>query len=117
MVHIRSDTMRQLFLFGGSLGAQFGPTSRSFLAAAGGKAGRIALLFMSGAPGWERFFPLYRDPWAAEGVGEVVPILPEPDGTLSSASLAELERATGIFMCGGDTRVYNGSTPRGRLGK
>lgn len=89
------------------MGPEFGPTSRPFLAAAGGKASRIALLFMSGAPGWERFLPLYRDPWVAEGVGEVVPMLPEPDGSLSAAALAELKRATGIFMCGGDTRVYH----------
>lgn len=99
--------MRQLFLFGGSMGPQFGPTARPFLRAAGGKEGRIALLFMSGAPGWERFLPLYRDPWLAEGGGEVVPILPEADGRLSDAALSELKRATGIFMCGGDTRVYH----------
>lgn len=88
------------------MGAQFGPTSRPFLEAAGGEAGRIALLFMSGAPGWERFLPLYRDPWLANGGGEVVPILPGPGGILSPESLAEIKRATGIFMCGGDTRVY-----------
>lgn len=98
------------------MGPEFGPTSRPFLAAAGGKASRIALLFMSGAPGWERFLPLYRDPWVIEGVGEVVPILPEPDGSLSTAALAELKRATGIFMCGGDTRVYHRVYAQGEVG-
>lgn len=110
------SSVRQLFLFGGSLGPQFGPTARPFLRAAGGKEGRIALLFPSGAPGWDRFLPLYRDPWLAEGGGEVVPILPEADGRLSPAALAELKRATGIFMCGGDTRVYYRVYAQGEVG-
>jgi cyanophycinase len=61
---------------------------------------------MSGALGWERWLPMYQDPWLAAGVSQVVPILPQADGSLDEAALDGLRRATGIFMCGGDTRVY-----------
>jgi cyanophycinase len=98
--------LRQLFLFG-SLTVHFAQNSRPFLTAAGGREARIALLFPSGAPGWERYLPVYQDPWTEAGVGQVVPILPQPDGSLDEAALDELRRATGIFMCGGDTRIYH----------
>lgn len=40
-----------------------------------------------------------------------------PDGRLSPEALAELKRATGLFMCGGDTRVYQRVYAQGEVGE
>lgn len=99
--------MRRLFLFGGRAD-NFEVTSQPFIQAAGGRHAQIALLLASGNPGWDRNLAWYRDPWLRAGVQRVVPIYPHADqSSLDDAALAQLARCTGIFMCGGDTRLYH----------
>ena len=95
--------MRQVFLYS-DLTDTFEENSRPFVVAAGGGSARIAF-GMSGAPGWERHLPRYRDPWLHLGAAEVVPLVPV-GGVLPAEALAELARCTGVFIGGGDTRVY-----------
>lgn len=99
--------MRRLFFFGGRAD-NFARTSQRFIEAAGGRRAEIALLIASGNPGWDRNLAWYRDPWLRAGAQRVVPIYPQGDQSgLDDAALAQLARSTGIFMCGGDTRLYH----------
>lgn len=99
--------MRRLFFYGGRAD-NFITTSQPFISAAGGRNARIALLFPSGAEGWDRNLAWYCDPWRELGAKEIIPVHPA-DGVdeLTEADLREISRATGIFMCGGDTRLYH----------
>jgi cyanophycinase len=99
--------MRQLFLYGGRAD-NFEQTSQPFIEAAGGHGARIALLFPTGALGWDRNLSWYADPWLQLGVAEVVSIHPVGEtARLDDATLSDLQSCTGIFMCGGDTRLYH----------
>lgn len=93
-----------IYLFS-DLGATFERNSAPFVAEAGGARARIGVLM--GAPtGWEPYFPRYRDPWLRLGAGEVVPVV--PGGVLDA-----LSTASGIFVCGGDTRLYHAAYAHG----
>jgi cyanophycinase len=105
--------MRRLFLYGGQAD-NFAETSRPFIEAAGGPGARIALLFPTGAPGWDRNLAWYRDPWLRLGA-TVIPLHPQGDQTdLDDEALGTLARATGIFICGGETRRYHRVYVEGR---
>lgn len=97
---------RRLFFYGGRAG-NFAQTSTPFIAAAGGRGARVALLFASGDPGWDRNLDWYRQPWIDLGA-TVIPVHPEPGSTrLSHQALETLRTCTGIFMSGGETRRYH----------
>lgn len=96
---------RRLYLYGG-FADNFAAITTPFIAAAGGEQARIALLF-PGGDGWERFVGRYRDPWLQLGAATVTVVVPGPNGELSPESLTVMADATGIFMGGGDTRVYH----------
>lgn len=99
--------MRRLFFYGGRAD-NFITTSEPFIRAAGGRTARIAMLFPGGGEGWDRNLAWYCDPWRELGVGEIIPVHPA-DGAdeLTDADLTQIRSATGIFMCGGDTRLYH----------
>ena len=98
---------RQLFLYGGRT-ENFAVTIRPFIAAAGGARARIALLFSTGAAGWDRHLAQYRGPSLEAGAEEVVAIHPlAGTPTLGAEAHAYLSQCTGLFMCGGDTRLYH----------
>ena len=93
------------FLFGG-MSADFGELSGVFVAAAGGAAARIALLVGRHEAG-ERDLPRFQEAWQRLGP-RIDPVAPEPgDQTLSPAALRTIAGSTGIFVCGGDTRLYH----------
>lgn len=96
--------MSQLFLHGGTF-STFAETTAGFVAAAGGKEARIGLLFTYG---WERVRELYSAPLLAHGAGSVEVIAPKPgEQALDQAALEQLRQCTGLYMGGGDTRVYH----------
>jgi cyanophycinase-like exopeptidase len=98
--------MKAAFLFGG-MTETFEACSAEFVRTAGGRSAVIALLLMGGE-NWERHVPRYRDPWRRLGAADVVPIVPAAGATaLSTDAIASLRRCTGIFIGGGDTRVYH----------
>jgi cyanophycinase len=78
-----------------------------FLAAAGGRAARIALL-LQGGERWPQYVPHYSEPWVHRGVTSVQPVAPGSDGMLDLDRTREILRwATGIFIGGGDTPRYH----------
>jgi cyanophycinase len=98
--------MGRLFLFG-DVADNFEAVSTAFVEAAGGRSARIALL-LAGGPDWERYVPRYRDPWMRLGAAEVIPIAPlGEDLRLDVSQIAQLERCSGVFIGGGDTRRYH----------
>ena len=107
--------MGRVFLYSDVTEA-FEETSAPFVAAAGGRAARLAWLVAS-PTGWEPFLAGCRDPWLRLGAAEVVPILPAGDPpAFPAAMLDELQRCTGVFVCGGDTRRYHALCVRGPAG-
>ena len=107
--------MGAVFLYS-NLTPAFRATSAPFVAAAGGRAARIAWAVAS-ATGWERFLPRYWEPWRELGAREVVPIVPTGDpARLSADALRGLATCSGIFVCGGDTRAYHALYVQGPAG-
>ena len=95
---------RRLFLLGGS--AAFQVTADDFVHAAGGREARIVLLLQGGRD-WQRYVPEYTNPWTARGVQYHDVIVPDDAGRLNLDSVVpQLERATGIFIGGGNTAAY-----------
>ena len=96
---------RRLFLLGGD-SAAFELIADEFVAAAGGPEAAIALLLIGGE-GWERHRPAYLAPWQERGVECCSLIVPGAEGRLDvGAAVAELRRATGMVVGGGDTLRY-----------
>jgi len=93
------------FLLGGS--DAYEAMADEFLAAAGGRAARIALLLPDGERLSQRL-EHYCEPWTRRGVSAVLPVFPEANGMLNLNHTREiLQAATGIFAGGGDTPVYH----------
>ncbi len=98
--------MRRLFWYGGTFD-NFGATAAPFVSAAGGASARIGLLFAAPS-GWEPYLDRYQQPFLELGAESVTVICP-PTGSdhLDSAGLEQLRACTGLFMGGGDTRLYH----------
>ncbi len=95
---------KALFLFGDQRD-NFCDTSGPFLEAAGGASARIAMLTEGGARAKE-YVARITVPWKDIGV-EVVTVGPtERAGEPDDEMVRSLRECTGIFMCGGDTRIY-----------
>ena len=98
--------MARVFLYS-EFTPTFSATSAPFVTAAGGATARIAWL-AADPRGWEGFFRLYRDLWLRLGAAEVVPVVPRGDPpVLPADALDALATCSGLFVCGGDTRVYH----------
>jgi cyanophycinase len=97
---------RSLFLFGDQH-ETFTETSRPFLAAAGGASARIAV-FTTGGPAAAPYVDRITAPWLAQGVAVVTLGLEEGGAPPSPPLVSALRECTAIFMCGGDTRAYQG---------
>jgi cyanophycinase len=96
---------QQLFLLGGSP-AIFDSVADALVPAAGGPDATIALL-LEGASGWEKYVPVYTQPWTRRGVTRHFTILPDENGDLDlETASATLRAATGIFVGGGNTPNY-----------
>lgn len=96
--------MNQLFLHGGTF-ATFAETTAGFVAAAGGGEARIGLLLTYG---WEPFLERYSAPLLAHGAASVEVIAPRPgEQRLDPAAVARIGQCTGLYMGGGDTRIYH----------
>ena len=105
--------IRRLFLFGGNP-SQY-EAQAEFVAAAGGPAAEVALLLVR-RPGWEAYLPRYLDPWIQNGARTHHVIIPEEDGSLDEAEVAErLRQATGIFIGGGHTATYQSYYAQGQV--
>jgi cyanophycinase len=104
------------FLIGGS--DAYEAMTDEFLAAAGGRTARIALL-LQGGERCAAYVPRYAEPWARRGISRYQPVMPGPDGMLNLERTREiLQWATGIFVGGGDTPLYHrlyASEPVGAL--
>jgi cyanophycinase len=105
---------RLLYLFGDQHD-NFAETSRPFIEAAGGFAAKIAVL----SEGGERSLPYVERitaPWREWGV-QAAHIGPaEHGGKLNARMVDALRDCTGIYMCGGDTRVYERIYVRSAVG-
>ncbi len=102
------------FLIGGSAAHEEHPDG--FLAAAGGRAARIALL-LQGGEGWERYLPFYTDPWTQRGVTQYQAVAPGPDGVLDLEQARRiLQWATAIYVGGGRTPTYHQLYASGPVG-
>lgn len=97
--------MKQLFLYGG-VASNFEAVSRPFVAAAGSSSAKIALL-MQGGSDWEKYVPRYKDPWMRNGAAEIIPIVPNRQLELDQETIARLASCSGVFVGGGDTRIYH----------
>ncbi len=94
-----------LFLLGGG-DAIFDRVAAEFVPLAGGTDARIALL-LAGGPGWEDHVSPYTEPWLRRGVKQQHNVAPNSNGVLDLDTIsARINEATGIFIGGGDTRVY-----------
>jgi len=97
-------TTRLLLLLGGGHGI-VDAIQPIFLDAAGPDPS-LALL-LQGGPQWERYLPLYLEPWHRRGISRYHVIVPDADGALDvPRALQALQEATGIFIGGGNTRIY-----------
>jgi len=98
--------MRRLFWYGGTF-ENILATAAPFVAAAGGEKAQIGLLFAV-ATGWEPYLDRYREPLLTLGAERVSVICP-PLGSdrLDDAALEQMRACTGLFMGGGDTRIYH----------
>lgn len=75
---------------------------KEFIAAAGGQDARIALIPTASSLG-DEVTEVYQALFKREGAAEVIPIRPESREEAQSPELvAEIERATGVFMTGGN---------------
>lgn len=93
-----------MFLYGDQHNSA-GETVRPFLDAAGGEDARIAML----TEGGEKSLPYSSGisaPWQSRGI-EAIHIGPPQHGGEANDDMAQkLKSCSGIYMCGGDTRVY-----------
>lgn len=97
--------VQKLFLLGGS--PAYPAYADEFTAAAGGKDARIAVLVQT-RPGWEKYGSEISQPWQERGVTKITAVTPNEQGLLDvEAAVDALQRATGIFICGGKTPVYH----------
>ena len=95
-----------LFLLGGG-DAIFDQVAAEFVPLAGGTDARIALL-LGGKPGWEDYVSQYAEPWIRRGVKQQYNIAPNDNGVLDLDTVsARINKATGIFIGGGDTPAYH----------
>lgn len=93
-----------LFLLGGE--PALAGAAESFVAASGGRRASIVLL-LQGGTNWARHLPCYLDPWIRMGVTQCEVIAPDGTFDLNIEDLCcRLNRATGIFIGGGDPRWY-----------
>lgn len=107
--------MKSVFLYG-DVSNNFEDVSIPFIQASGGSSARIALL-LQGGPEWEKYVPRYRDPWMRIGAEEVIPIAPTEDSSELDAEASDLlKQCTGIFIAGGDTRIYRNTYANERIG-
>lgn len=99
------EVEKQLYLIGGS--QAFESIAESFLASAGGWNAWIALLLQTNDFSSFRHISEYVTPWAKHGIRGYEAFGPNPNGELELDRLAcILEKATGIFIGGGDTAAY-----------
>jgi cyanophycinase len=99
-------TRRCAMLLGGS--GAFDAAAELFVEAAGGSAASIALL-LQGGHDWQKYVAQYVEPWIQHGVAGCYPIAPREDGTLDlQAASARLRTATGFYVGGGHTPIYQG---------
>lgn len=94
--------MSSVFLYG-DVGENFATLSEPFVRTSGGRQARIALLML---PHSEKYEPRYRQAWLKAGAGQVTPIYPPASLGLTKDQLRTLKQATGIFMSGGTTALY-----------
>ena len=95
---------RTLFLLGGGNGIM-DAVNREFIEAAGPDP--VLALLLQGGPRWESYLPLYIQPWVRRGIQRYHVIVPNEEGTLDSEdAMAKLREATGIFIGGGNTGIY-----------
>ena len=95
---------RFLFLLGGGNGIM-DAVGREFVEAAGPKP--VLALLLQGGPKWKSYLPQYVQPWVRRGVQRYYVIVPNEKGTLDSEdAMAKLREATGIFIGGGKTGIY-----------
>ncbi len=79
--------------------------NREFVEAAGPKP--VLALLLQGGPKWESYLPQYVQPWVRRGIQRYHVIVPNEEGTLDSEeAMAKLREATGIFIGGGNTGIY-----------
>ena len=95
---------RSLFLLGGGNGIM-GAVNGEFVEAAGPNP--VLALLLQGGPKWESYLPQYVQPWAQQGIQRYHIIVPDENGVLDiEDAIAKLREATGIFIGGGNTRIY-----------
>jgi cyanophycinase len=100
----RSRMPRKLFLLGGSAAFDFAATE--FVPASGERDANIALL-LQGGRNWQKYIPEYVRPWEKYGATRYEVIVPNEHGQLNLAEVtATVDRATGIFIGGGNTAAY-----------
>jgi cyanophycinase len=98
--------LKSVFLYG-DIGENFDSTSIPFIQSAGGSNARIAVLGMGG-PTWESYFNrVFRDRWLRFGVQEVISITPNDNMALNEEVASQLQKYSGLLICGGDTRIYH----------
>jgi cyanophycinase len=96
---------KYLFLFGGNPSLE--DANKEFIAKAGGKDAKIALLIMN-REGWEEYLPRYTSTWKSKGVENYSVILPDDEGYLDhTETISILRNSTGIYIGGGDTEKYH----------
>lgn len=95
----------KLYLLGGD--AVLDLVADEFVPAAGGRDADIVLL-MQGGRNWQKYVPLYAEPWERRGATHYHCIVPDADGELDlDAVCPRLEQATGIYIGGGHTPTYH----------
>ena len=94
--------MSTVFLYG-DVNENFAMLSKPFVNACGGKRSRIALLML---PRSQHHETRYREAWLEAGAGEITAICPPMSMNLRSEQLSTLRQSTGIFMAGGETKLY-----------
>lgn len=95
---------RWLFLLGDT--AALSAMSGRWVALTGGDQACLVVLSYGG--NWRTYAPVYADTWRAHGAAEVSMIAPDDDGTLNVPEVAaRIERASGVFIAGGDTQKYH----------
>ena len=88
------------------MSADFAELSAAFVEAAGADRARIAILVDRSAVG-DKHLPRFLAAWNRFRP-RIESVMPDPGGqTLGSAALRTLAMCTGIFVCGGDTRIYH----------
>ena len=95
---------RTLFLLGGGSGI-IDAVNQAFVEAAGPNP--VLALLLQGGPKWETYLPQYIQPWIRRGVRQYHVIVPDENGALDvKAATLKLREATGIFIGGRNTLIY-----------